>query len=60
MTEAPQQLHLWKKHFDKWANKRMAQVLSEDTSMDAKAAFDSFLSELQDSDVMDTLVDAFD
>jgi len=32
MYEAPQQLHLWKKHFDRWANKRMAKVLAEEVT----------------------------
>ena len=47
MTEVPQQLHLWKKHFDNWANKRIAKVLAEEDAQIAQGVFDDFLDTLQ-------------
>ena len=62
MTEAPQQLHLWKKHFDKWAAQSMAKVLQEEDAQAAKSAFDDFVSQLEDSssEALDALIGAFD
>ena len=62
MTDAPQQLHLWKKHFDKWAAKSMAKVLQEEDAQVAKSIFDDFVAQIEDSsaDTLDTLIGAFD
>ena len=56
MTEAPQQLHQWKQQFDKWADKRIAQVLVQKDALAAQKAFDSFLIQLEDSDALVHLI----
>ena len=62
ITDAPQQLRLWKKHFDKWASKKMAKVLQEEDAQVAKDLFDNFMSQLEDesSEAVDYWIGAFE
>ena len=62
MTDAPQQLRLWKKHFDKWSAQKMAKVMQEEDAQVSKGLFDHFMSYLEDesSEAVDTWIVAFD
>lgn len=65
MVEAPQQMHLWKRHFDRWSNKRMADTLAAEDLSDqnrvfAKGFFDEVMSQLKDSEELEALIGSLD
>lgn len=45
MAEAPEQLKLWKRHFDNWADKRVAAALEKENFSSGRASFPEMFSE---------------